>query len=289
MNTPSTEKVRLCQNFCPIIFLALSQMLLGLLAIILSLTCDSTCWTSWFNNFYPGSADMWSDEEGIKKNYCENQSITSFDVWILTKSNSWSNYFFVLFGFIEITVAIKDFMLANEIKNASKINHVRKHPEWLVYHGLILIYGGVGSFAFHASYTKMGHLFDITAVFAMLGFPTTYAVLNLFLEELNRYFWIGDIVSKLAAPLSFIFSTFLGFWIQANRGNWEDFGAGECLALMAIILITALVTKWIKELRFEREYSINVWVLLGALVSIVIAGVCQEGFVDVPCDPESAF
>ena len=90
---------------------------------------------------------------------------------------------------------------------------MRKHPEWLVYHGLILIYGGVGSFAFHASYTNMGHLIDITSVFAMLGYPATYSVFTLFLEDLNRFCWLGDIVSNIAAPLSFIFAMFLGFWI----------------------------------------------------------------------------
>ena len=171
-----------------------------------------------------------------------------------------------------------------------KSNHVRKHPEWLVYHGLILIYGGAGSFAFHASVTDLGHLFDITGVFAMLGFPATYSLVNLFLEDFNRWFWIGDIVSKIAAPISFIFSIFIGFWIVAKRRNWENIGSEEVLAIMALTIILTIPIKWAKErLIFQREYKINLWVLIASLVCIAIAAVCQESFVDVPCDPESYF
>jgi hypothetical protein len=46
--------------------------------------------------------------------------------------------------------------------------------------------GGLGSFSFHASFTSLGHIFDIMSILPMLGYPTTYAILYLFLEELNR-------------------------------------------------------------------------------------------------------
>ena len=166
-------------------------------------------------------------------------------------------------------------LIAKKVRAMPKNNHVRKHPEWLVYHGLILIYGGVGSFAFHASFTKMGHLFDITGVFAMLGFPATYAVVNIFMEDLNRFLWIGDIVSKIAAPLSFIFSIWMGFWIVAKRGNWENLGSEGVLAIMAFTLMGTIPIKWLKErLIFGREYKINLWIIVGSLVSISIAAVC---------------
>jgi hypothetical protein len=221
---------------------------------------------------------MWRTEDDLLlngKGYCEGGGIKSFDAWVLTKSNSWSNYAFVFLGFCEITIAIRDMTMANQIRAMAKSNHIRKHPEWLVYHGLILIYGGVGSFAFHASFTDMAHLFDITGVFAMLGFPATYALVNLFMEDLNRFLWVGDIFSKIAAPLSFVFSIFIGFWIVAKRGTWENLDSSGVLAIMAFTLMGTIPIKWVKEkLIFGREYKINLWVVVGSLVSIAIAAVC---------------
>ena len=99
----------------------------------------------------------------------------------------------------------------------------------------------MGSFAFHASYTDLGHLIDITSVFAMLGFPTVYAVVNIVLEDLNRYFMVGDVASKVMAPLSFIFAMFLGFWIVANRSKWEKLDSTGCLGIMVGVYVIGLV------------------------------------------------
>ena len=102
------------------------------------------------------------------------------NVFVLTRSNSWSNYAFVFFGLLEISIAIRDLIIMNEIFQLPMTSMVRKHPEWLLCHGIILMYGGAGSFAFHASYTHLGHKLDITGVFMMLAFPACCAVVNIF-------------------------------------------------------------------------------------------------------------
>jgi hypothetical protein len=56
----------------------------------------------------------------------------------------------------------------------------------LILHGINLIFGGLGSFSFHASFTVLGHFLDIMSILPMLGYPASYSIAYLFLEELNR-------------------------------------------------------------------------------------------------------
>jgi hypothetical protein len=96
---------------------------------------------------------------------------------------------------------------------------VKKNPSWLIYHGIILIWGGIGSFAFHASYVKFGHLMDITSVYFMLTYPAVFAFLNIFLEDLNRIsvtLNVGDTISQLLAPFVFLGSLIFGFYVEAK-------------------------------------------------------------------------
>ena len=200
------------QDWRPLLFFIISQLILAFVVFVMSLACDKKCWTSWFKGFYTDSEAMYKSENKIINNsYCENKAITSFEPWVLTPVNSWSNYAFVFWGFVCITIGLRDTCKQEEIYKAEKSNHLKKHPEWIIFHGFSLIYGGVGSFAFHAGYTKLGHLFDMTGVFSMLGYPTLYAFFNLFLEDLNRYFSLGDVVSKLLAMAGFGFNIWLGF------------------------------------------------------------------------------
>ena len=96
-------------------------------------------------------------------------------------------------------------------------NQIRKNPDWMVFHGLLLINGGISSFIMHASYLEIGHTFDITGVYSMLGFTSLFSVFNIFLEDLNRYFLIGEIVSKIAAPFCFVFTIVMAYAAAAHK------------------------------------------------------------------------
>jgi len=111
----------------------------------------------------------------------------------------------------------------------------------------------------------------MTGVFSMLGYPTLYAFFNLFLEDLNRYFGLGDVVSKLLAMAGFGFNIWLGFWILAKRGSFS-MGSDGVLGIMAGILISGILLKIIKErCILGRKHYINIWLGLGALLSIGLA------------------
>ena len=127
----------------------------------------------------------------------------------------------------------------------------------------------------------------------MLGYPALYAVFNLFLEDLNRYCAIGDVVSKLLAMAGFGFNIWLGFWVLAKRGSLS-MGSDGVLGLMAGILISGLLLKIVKErCILGRTHYINIWLGIAALVSIGLAAILQEKilhkWIPLPCDPQSVF
>ena len=187
-------------------------------AIIINHSCDHACWSKWYKGFFVGSSELWgSKHQVINEEYCENKAITTFDAFILSTSNAWSNYAFVMFGFLEIAVAIHDFMIPSFLRSQKFSNQLRKHPEWMVFHGLVLIYGGMSSFIMHASYIEIAHTFDITGVYSMLGYTALFSVFNVFLEDLNRYLLIGEIVSKIAAPLCFVFTMVMAYVAAAHK------------------------------------------------------------------------
>ena len=69
--------------------------------------------------------------------------------------NTWSNYSFVFFGSLLIALGVYSFQNKDEFMRAPMSSQVKKNPSWLIYHGILLIWGGLGSFAFHASFTEM--------------------------------------------------------------------------------------------------------------------------------------
>mmetsp|Transcript_6874 Transcript_6874/g.11083 ORF Transcript_6874/g.11083 Transcript_6874/m.11083 type:complete len:99 (-) Transcript_6874:801-1097(-) len=93
--------------------------------------------------------------------YCENRAVVfnsnpDDDPFILTPSNTWSNFAFITVGSISIALSLRDYLLRDDIKRLKHTSQVRKHPEWLMLHGCLLIYGGLGSFAYHASFVAIG-------------------------------------------------------------------------------------------------------------------------------------
>ena len=181
---------------------------------------------------------------------------------------------------------MKDYCYAYQIYSSKYSNHIRKNPEWMICHGLTMIYGGIGSFAFHASYTKMGHKLDITGVFSMTSYPAIYSIFNIFLEDLNRYCRIGDIVSKFAALAGFVVNIWLGFLIVAKRSEWK-IGSEIFLGIFVSILIVCLIFKALKEWILGRYFNINVGYLIIALLSIAMGALCQESILKTPCIPAS--
>ena len=178
-------------------------------------------------------------------------------------------------------------------------NQVKKNPAWLIYHGILLIWGGLGSFAMHASYTDMGHLVDITSVVFMLSFPPCYAVLNLFLEDINRYGFdldIGDTIGYVCAPIFFLLNIMLGFWVEAKDSSvrFPSSNSGlrdNVMWISVVVYLGCIFLKWGKEVALGRQYSMNYWLVIISIISIFIAFCCQERILikDLPCDPNSLF
>ena len=111
----------------------------------------------------------------------------------------------------------------DENRQAPMTNQLAKQPIWLVLHGFNMIFMGAGSFAFHASYTWLGHFFDIAAIPAVLGFISCYCVATMFLEDLNRVAptaKIGEAFSSLLSVISFISMLYLGVWFSSTRGTF---------------------------------------------------------------------
>jgi len=163
------------------------------------------------------------------------------DDFMLTRTNSLSNYIFVMFGCLNIPLAI--FCYQNRDDKKFACNHLRRNPLWLVGHGLMLIYGGLTSFTFHASFTTLSYLLDIASVFTMLGYPVTFSVLNIFIDELGPK--ASRIVSNIGAIVAVLFNVSLGFWLVVHNNALsknEDF-AFFILISMAAIMISAIFIK----------------------------------------------
>ena len=208
------------------------------------------------------------------------------DDFMLTKTNSLSNYIYVMFGCLDIALAIFCYQNHNNEKFAS--NHLRRNPIWLIGYGLLLIYGGITSFSFHASFTTMAYLLDIASVFTMGGFPVSYSLLSIFIDELDPK--VSKIVSNISAVVAFFFNIFLGFWlVQHNDGlsKNEDF-AFFILVSMAIIMISAIFLKVQIQRALKRtQFKLNCWILGACWLSIIVAIPCQETQIKIPCDPNA--
>jgi hypothetical protein len=125
-----------------------------------------------------------------------------------------------------------------------------KHPEWLVLHGVNLIFGGIGSFSFHSSFTVLGHFLDIMSILPMLGYPTSYSISYLFLEELNRMgvSGFGDISSEILSYTLFLGNLGFGAWLSYTR----YFNLTYVIIGMSLTLLGTMFIKVIKEYWFGR-------------------------------------
>ena len=84
------------------------------LIIIINSTCDNTCWQSWFKYIYSGAeSSYYSSTAQMQSNYCENSGVTDFTQFVLTKANSYSNYIYVLYGFICISISFNLYFTYN--------------------------------------------------------------------------------------------------------------------------------------------------------------------------------
>ena len=195
------------------------------------------------------------------------------DDFMLTKSNSLSNYIYVMFGCLDIALAI--FCYQNREDQRFSCNHLRRNPIWLVGHGLILIYGGITSFTFHASFTNMAYILDISSVFTMLIYPVTYGFMSIFIDEFDAN--VSKILSNVIALLAFFFGVLAGFWIvYANDalGKNEDFSK-NILISMAIFLVFSIFLKIGIQKKLKRtEYKLNYWIMLVCVTSILVALPC---------------
>lgn len=260
---------KLYKNY--IIGFIISQIVIWTTFLTISANCTSECWDSWFSGYFKDSGKV----KDILKNhpYCENKGIPSMDEFMLTKTNSLSNYIYVMFGSIDITLAI--FCYQNFDDKQFSRNHLRRNPIWLIGHGLILIYGGITSFTFHASFTNMAYLLDISSVFTMLGFPVTYTVMSVFIDELPAH--VSKNLSHVIAVLAFILALIAGFWlVYANNAleKNEDFSKNILIG-MTIVLIIFVVSKIIIQRHLKRtEYKLNYWIMVVAIVSILVALPC---------------
>ena len=84
----------------------------------------------------------------------------------------------------------------------------------------------------------------------MLGYPTTYAIAYLFLEEMNRMGinGFGDIWSEILSYTLFIVNLAFGAWLAYTR----YFNLTYVIVGMTLTLLSTLFIKVIKEFYFAR-------------------------------------
>ena len=224
-----------------IIAFIVSQITLWAIFLTISMNCTSECWTSWFSGYFEGSEETKNTLHNHP--YCENKGISSMDDFMLTRTNSLSNYIYVMFGSIDIVLAI--YCYTNKDDLAFSRNHLRRNPMWLIGHGLILIYGGITSFTFHASFTNMAYLLDISSVFTMLGYPVVFSFVSIFIDEMPQN--VSKIVSNTLAILAFVVTLVAGFWIVYSNNALEkneDFSKNILIGMAIFMIFTVLFKIW---------------------------------------------
>ena len=139
------------------------------------------------------------------------------------------------------------------------------------------MYGGVTSFTFHASFTTLAYLLDIASVFTMLGYPVSYSVLSIFIDEIDAT--ASKIISNVGALLAIFFNVFLGFWLvyQNNALSKNEDFALNILISMAVLMISAIFVKVQIQRALKRtQFKLNYWIMIGSILSILVAIPCQE-------------
>ena len=95
---------------------------------------------------------------------------------------------------------------------------MRKNPIWVIFSGCNLIFTGIASFSFHASYVKLAHTLDIMGIFPLPGYFVTYSFANLFLEDIYRNnLKLGKNVNQLLAILSYFGNLYFGYNITKSK------------------------------------------------------------------------
>lgn len=136
----------------------------------------------------------------------------------------------------------------------------------------------------------------------MLSFPTCFTILNVFLEDFNRWGFklnLGDTISYTLAPGLFLGNIMFAYWVHAKGTSFNNVDPNVLVSDLGnnimnanvCILLGCVGIKAAKEIALGRQYSYNYVLLCVALASIIFAFLCQEKVVisDLPCDPSSLF
>lgn len=122
----------------------------------------------------------------------------------------------------------------------------------------------------------------------MLGYPVSYSLLSVFIDELDPK--VSKIISNIGAIVAFFFNILLGFWLvyQNNALSKNEDFALNILVSMAVIMVSAIFLKvQIQKALKRTEFKLNYWIMIACIGSILVAIPCQETQIKIPCDPNA--
>lgn len=121
-----------------------------------------------FITYYEGTkiwSDWTADEEYVAyPTYAER---VYWDDILRTRSNTWSNYFYIFVGFFGISAACLDTINAHR-HPAAPSNFLQRHPQLSLLFGVGCLHLGVGSGLYHASLTRLGRQVDVASMYTPL-------------------------------------------------------------------------------------------------------------------------
>ena len=148
---------------------------------------------------------------------------TTTSAFMAQPVNSLSNYTFVAYGFIVLSLFWSDALEASRVASSStsttstttttatttipvRRNTLQSHPTWSLVLSLAMMLIGTTSFLFHASLTPVTQILDVAAIYQGLGLLLLYNFARFFqpipLHEAVRRFLLERFSSKCCVPNS---------------------------------------------------------------------------------------
>jgi len=170
-----------------------------------------------------------------------------------TRSNTWSNLFFVLAGLYPLMLGIHDWR-----RKSGRQNHLTANPAMSILFGLACCYLGFGSGLFHASLTRWGQRLDVAAMYSPLVVLIAHNLVRWMPRVRGVPAWPGW------AALAIVSSALLYVY------KWEMSSKEVLPALILAVAAFALVDPFVRAWRVAFRW-------LGvAFIMLAIGVVCRQ-------------
>lgn len=219
-------------------------------------------------NYYEGTKvwSQWTPDQDYVTYPTYPERVYWEDI-LRTRSNTWSNFFYVFVGYFAISAGLCDIFNARRHPTAQS-NFLQRHPQLSFMFGLGCLHLGVGSGLYHASLTHLGRQIDVASMYTPL-----MGLISISISRWYPYLKLPMLEGKSIAlvpswPLFTLFTIF-GVYIFFEY-KWQ-MSSGLVLPLMIVLTYGLMIL----DRRYHPNRRMVLRWLIWSFASLIVAFVCR--------------